>query len=461
MLTSMSELPLKTASDSVKKPKSKKKYVIIAGIALLVPAITVGTLVLTKNDDKALTSTTNNNSVTADKDDSDYVGNTDSCKPLDDNQWYRTNKTLSVDYTNDQIVNVFVEKRGFFRTEDGGKTWKYLSKGIKGFNAPDNDKGRPCYLEFKSTAMDPTNPQRILIGALGDFGTITSNFNQAGGMLETTDGGKTWKQVLTDGVVGYVHDIAIDPTDPKTIYYVTSPLKPVGQDKSLLTKGLAYKTIDGGKSWQELPTGLYGGSTAQEIFIDSKNPKRLVITTATFTQGPNGRMPGGEGLGTLVSEDGGVTWKSFDTLPDGETSLNSYASMSNLNNLYISVMSDSGAKSYYSKDMGKTFTKSGLPMDVVTYDESDPAGNTLIGYGWQTGLKSIFKSTNGGATWTPIGTIPSDITNIQDPKQRISKIVISKTDSKTIYMSGSSANVWKSVDSGGTWQTILSLTTLP
>ena len=172
-------------------------------------------------------------------------------------------------------------------------------------------------------------------------------------------------------------------------------------------------------------------------------------------------MPGGEGLGTLISEDGGVTWKSFDTLPDGETSLNSYASMSNLNNLYISVMSDSGAKSYYSKDMGKTFTKSGLPMDVVTYDESDPAGNTLIGYGWQTGLKSIFKSTNGGATWTAIGTIPSDITNIQDAKQRISKIVISKTDSKTIYMSGSSANVWKSVDSGGTWQTILSLTTLP
>jgi len=111
--------------------------------------------------------------------------------------------------------------------------------------------------------------------------------------------------------------------------------------------------------------------------------------------------------------------------------------------------------------MGKTLTKSGLPMDVVAYDEADPTGNTMIGYGWQTGLKSLFKSTNGGATWSATGALPADITNVQDPKQRISKIVISNKDNKTIYMSGSNANVRKSVDGGTSWENVLTLTTLP
>ncbi len=438
----------------------RNKLLIVLGVVgtLIVIGIVIA---ITAKKDKSTTNSPTGTEATGSSENSDFVGMTGDCKPLDSNQWYRTDATLTVSPTNDQIIGVFVEKRGFFRSIDGGQTWKYLSKGIKGFQSSDTPEGRPCYLEFRAAHIGDTNPERLLLGALGDFGTITSAFNKAGGLLESTDGGTTWNQILTDGLNAYVHGIAVDPTNPDVIYYVTSNQKGMSQTESLLKKGLVYKTTNGGKTWEELPTGLAENTAGQEIFIDPANPSRLVVATATFSGVPGSRTAAEQALGILVTEDGGLTWQSFKSIPTGEAILESFAAPTKIEHMYFSIMSDAGSKSYYSKDMGKTVTKSGMAMDVVAYDPSDTTGNKMLGYSWQSGSKSIFESTNAGATWQVKGAIPTDITNIQDPKQRISKIVISKTNSKTVYMSGADAKVWGSTDGGLTWTSLLSLEKLP
>jgi len=304
-------------------PKSSSNTLIIVLALVLIVAIAIAAfLFISKGkDNKIETSEISNetNQETAIEEDSSFVGQSGSCTPLDPNQWYRTGHTLTVDPNNPNTIGVFVEKRGFFKSADGGTTWKYSSDGIKGFRAPDLHKERPCYLEFKTSVLDPSNSKRILLGALGDFDTIDSMFNQAGGLLESKDGGETWNQILTDEVNAYVHDIAIDPTDPNTIFYVTSSQKGANQDASLLTKGLVYKTVDGGKTWRELNTGILPNTGAQNIHINSKNPKQLIVTSSTFARNPSGgRMAGTETLGILTTNDGGETWQGIKSLPEGD-----------------------------------------------------------------------------------------------------------------------------------------------
>jgi len=105
-----------------------------------------------------------------------------------------------------------------------------------------------------------------------------------------------------------------------------------------------------------------------------------------------------------------------------------------------------------------------MPMDYVAYDPADPAdptGNKALGYSGQSGFKTLFTSSDSGKSWQQKGVLPQDITNLQDPKERISKIIISPLDSNTIVMSGASGFVWKSMNNGNSWETILSLETLP
>jgi photosystem II stability/assembly factor-like uncharacterized protein len=170
-----------------------------------------------------------------------------------------------------------------------------------------------------------------------------------------------------------------------------------------------------------------------------------------------------QGLGFLYSEDAGTTWTSLNSLPQEDANIvKSAASPKNFNSMYVSVFSQSGARSYYSTDGAKTFKRSGLPIDVAAYYPNDTTGKRMFGYAWQSGIgRALYTSTDAGATWKTTGTLPAEIINVQDPKTRVSKIVIDPADEKTIYMAGSSAYLWKSVDAGATWKTVLSLDTLP
>ena len=77
-------------------------------------------------------------------------------------------------------------KSGIWRTDDGGKTWKFLS----------NSMDRPMY--YSQIRVDPTNPDIAYQGGAPFFKTV--------------DGGKTWKQVPGLAHSDH-HAIWIDPKD--------------------------------------------------------------------------------------------------------------------------------------------------------------------------------------------------------------------------------------------------------
>src|SRR5438128_1736959 len=63
-------------------------------------------------------------------------------------------------------------------------------------------------------AIHPRDPNIVFVAALGhQFGP-----NPERGVYRTTDGGTTWKQVLTRGPKAGAVDLSIDPNNPNVIF---------------------------------------------------------------------------------------------------------------------------------------------------------------------------------------------------------------------------------------------------
>jgi photosystem II stability/assembly factor-like uncharacterized protein len=90
------------------------------------------------------------------------------------------------------------------------------------------------------------------------------------GLYKTTDGGATWTKSLsvpgTTGVaesVGFT-DIVFDPTKPDIMFAGTyQRMRHVGQMIGGGPDGGVFKTIDGGKNWKKLTTGLPPGEVGR------------------------------------------------------------------------------------------------------------------------------------------------------------------------------------------------------
>src|SRR5947199_4425151 len=92
---------------------------------------------------------------------------------------------------------------GVYRSDDGGKTWKNV--GLK----KSEHIGR--------IAIDPRNSDVVFVAAQGP---LWSSGGERG-LYKTTDGGKTWKPVITVSENTGVTDVVIDPSNPDTMYAAT------------------------------------------------------------------------------------------------------------------------------------------------------------------------------------------------------------------------------------------------
>src|SRR5205823_3820071 len=89
---------------------------------------------------------------------------------------------------------------GVYRSTDGGKSWQHM--GLK----ETQHIGR--------IVIHPTNPAIVYVAALGKLWGP----NLERGLYKTSDAGKTWQHVLAlDADTGCI-DVAIDPSEPETLY---------------------------------------------------------------------------------------------------------------------------------------------------------------------------------------------------------------------------------------------------
>jgi hypothetical protein len=267
--------------------------------------------------------------------------------------------------------------RGIYKSIDGGATWTNV--GLKNT------------LTTGRIAIDPTNPQRILVASTGDL------FNPGGGrgVYRSTDGGVTWSRVLlgdttTTGAV----DVSIDPVDPQRVYavmwdHIRHPnLRVYGGVGSGV-----YRSTDGGTTWTRLSNGLPAPSAdigRIGLGLAPSNPSRLyVIVIAT----------GGTFQGFYRSNDGGDSWTKLPNDPGL-----------------------SGSQSTYGWWFGR------LWVDPVNANHVFAAGIELE------------ESTNGGSSWTGQFTMHADQHGMAW-----------STVSPSLVFLGDDGGVYKSTSNGASW----------
>ena len=182
---------------------------------------------------------------------------------------------------------------GMYKSADTGKTWTHL--GL-------DDTQMIAHVD-----VDPANPNRLFVAALGHpYGP-----NAERGVYRSTDGGRSFQKVLFKDEYTSANDVRIDPSDPNTVYAALWQ-----QQQSYIeggsfggTNGGIFKSTDGGTTWRQLTEGLPTILQAN-LAIAPSNPKTIYATVAGQAPGgPAGPVGfGGGQIGFYKSTDGGEHW---------------------------------------------------------------------------------------------------------------------------------------------------------
>lgn len=176
---------------------------------------------------------------------------------------------------------------GVYRSTDSGATWSHL--------------GLADTRHISRIRIDPTNPDRLYVGALGHaFGP-----HEARGVYVSDNGGRTFERTLyvSDGTG--VADLALDPNNPRVLYAVMWQTRrtPWSLDSGGPESGL-YRSTDAGRTWESLKDaeGLPGGIWGRAgVTISPADSERLWLVVEA------------EEKGLYRSDDGGRRFKRVST----------------------------------------------------------------------------------------------------------------------------------------------------
>src|SRR5450432_124881 len=259
--------------------------------------------------------------------------------------------------------------RGMYKSTDAGKTWSFL--GLR-------DAG-----QIATIRIHPTNPDIVYVAVTGNpfIGS------KERGVYRTTDGGKTWKNLLFVSDLAGAADLELQPGNPSTIFACMwhAQRKPWTIISGAREGGI-YKSTDGGDRWTKL-----GGGLPSELFgrgnvaVSASNPKRVY---ALIEAKP--------GSGLYRSEDSGETW----TLVNGSGSLTTrpfyYTTLGvDPNNADVVWVGDEGW--FKSTDGGKTFRPSPIPHGDNHDVWINPTNSGIMIQGNDGGATV---SLDGGKTWS-------------------------------------------------------------
>lgn len=216
----------------------------------------------------------------------------------------------------DNIFRASLPGTGVYKSIDAGKTWAHM--GL-------TDTGT-----IGRVLVHPTNPNVVFVAASGHEWTT----NEMRGVFKTTDGGKTWAKAFYRSPGTGAVDLAMDPTDPNTLYAgMWQRTRRKWSDPRVepnYREGGIWKTTDGGATWNEANNGLPAPQFRGRVGIDisHSNPNIVYAVIDSYDAGraidigehdPYGRpLPPNsniiKGMEIYKSKDKGATWQKTSGL---------------------------------------------------------------------------------------------------------------------------------------------------
>jgi photosystem II stability/assembly factor-like uncharacterized protein len=195
--------------------------------------------------------------------------------------------TFAVDPKDHSHYFVASASGGVWRTENGGTTYRPVF---------DNEGS----YSIGWIVLDPKNPLTVWVGT-GENNSQRS-VSYGDGVYKSEDGGKTWRNV---GLKKSEHigRIAIDPRDSNVVYVAAQgPLWGPGGDRGL------FKTTDGGKTWKNI-LNISENTGVTDVVIDPDNPDTLLAAAYQRRRHYWTLINGGPESALYKSTDAGATWK--------------------------------------------------------------------------------------------------------------------------------------------------------
>ncbi len=317
---------------------------------------------------------------------------------------------------------------GLWKTEDAGQRWNNISDGFF----------KTGSVGAVAVSESHTNIVYVGMGEHAPRGVMTS---YGDGVYKSTDSGKSWTKIGLDATQ-HIARIVIHPTNPD-IVLVAAQGALHGPNKE---RGI-YKTTDGGKTWDQV-LFVNESTGCSELSMDMNAPNTLYATMWEHERKPWKVISGGEGSGVYKSTDGGENWfKIEEGLPDELGKMAIAVSRANSEKVYALIESDS------EKDLGGLFVSNNagenwrrisddnqLTQRSWYYTEvfADPNDEHTVYVMSAPALRSI----DGGKTWERLSGTHGDYHDLWINPQNSKNMVIANDGGAAI-----------SFNRGSTWST--------
>jgi hypothetical protein len=147
--------------------------------------------------------------------------------------------TILLDPSNPERMYIAISAAGAFRTDDAGKTWKPINRGLKSQYIPDPDAEIGHCIH--RMALHRSRPSTLFMQKHWD-------------VMRTDDAGDSWREVSGNLPTDFGFVIDVHAHEPETIYVV--PIKSDSEHFPLGGKLRVYRSRTGGNEWEALTKGL-------------------------------------------------------------------------------------------------------------------------------------------------------------------------------------------------------------
>ena len=254
---------------------------------------------------------------------------------------------LAVDPTNASIVYAAGAMGGIWKSTDAGVNWTALTD-------------TQVSLAMGALAIDP-NHHNVIYAGTGEANNAIDSYYGAG-ILKSTNAGASWKNIpgpFTTPFAQHIGALAVSPGSADTVIAASD--------------GGIYLSIDAGETWKN----VLSAATGSAVVFDPSNPSTVYAALGDFCGASCGVM----GNGVYKSTNGGATW---------------------------TIQAGSGATAFPTTKVGR-IALAIAPSTPSTLYAAIEDGSQLVSSSPTAPLLGVWKTTDGGNSWTEMGMPPTDI----------------------------------------------------